>query len=150
MTGELPECILSNISKNRLLNHSNRMLQLLQPALPHQLEDLLVPVEFLVDRAEVGVIFSTLDLVFPLLLVGLAIEAADGLGRGLGGSEVLFDVGLGLLKLFDLEPALLVDAFLLGELALLLLGGLLGRRLCWALVGLGGFGGVFGHELLHC
>lgn len=52
------------------------MLQFFQSSLPHQLKYLFIPVELIVNGAEISVLFSAFDLVLALLLVGLPIEAA--------------------------------------------------------------------------
>ena len=52
------------------------MLQFFQSALPHQLKYLLIPVELIINRAEISVLFSALDLVLALLLMSLSIETA--------------------------------------------------------------------------
>ena len=73
------------------------MLQLLQPTLPHNLEDLFVPALLVLDLREVRVLFSALDLVLSLLLMRLLVEPSHRLRGGLRSCEVVLDVHLRLL-----------------------------------------------------
>lgn len=128
---------------------SKSMLQLLHPSLLHQLKDLPVPAQLIINRTEVSILLSTLHLVLTLLLMGLAVESPHRLSRRLRCSQVLLHIALRLLQLLDLELPLLINALLLGQLSLLLCWGLLGgsfrRTTC-----LGGLRSVLGDELFHC
>lgn len=127
------------------------MLQFFKAAELDHVEDLFVADHFVVDGGEVGVLFSPLDLVGLLLLVSLLVEAADGLGGGLGGGQVLLDLGLGDPEPIDLDLAFGVDPLLAGRLApllavlLLFLGGF-GRHLRRHLF----FQGFLVDKFLHC